>query len=288
MKSKSLKEKVNYLHISPQEEKPEMEAIYWHHTITALNDHRFHCYKHIDSRKLWKKTKEIDWWKPFDSVEKLMIIGDIPSYDFIKQFKNLSNLSIIGSKTFNDLRVIEELLKLEFLQIISCHQVSDIAPIIRLRNKQKEQIDKDKSKRESEDADSLQSFIFFNGLSNINLTDCNISTLEPFTEDKELKMDELHLRYNHIKDITPLGVMSYAFLDLSHNHIGSIDSLFASEAVNYYGINLRHNLISDISSIKTNEVEIPCKIKLWMGHNNIPSQQLNKLRDNHYIWLMDK
>lgn len=287
MSSTGLKEKINYLHISPEKQKPEMEAVYWHHTITILNDHRFQSSKHIDNRTLWKSEQAGDWWKPYENVEKLVIIGDIPSYDFINQLKSLVSLSIVGSKTFNNLGVIEGLQELEFLQALSCHQISDITPIIALRNRQKERVEQERQKRKAKRPSEFTGFIHFNSLSNINLTDCNISSLEPFGSDNGLEIDELHLRYNHIKDIQPLGVLNNVYLDLSHNHIKDIAPLFSSEERNYYGINLRHNLIKDISGIRINEVRIPSRIKIWIGHNQIPSQQLEKWRKNDYIWLMD-
>lgn len=287
MSSTDLQEKINYLHISPDEQKPEIEAVCWHHTITILNDYRFQFNKHIDSRTLWKSTQAGDWWKPYEDVEKLTIIGDIPSYDFISHLKRLTSLSIINSTTFNSLSVIEGLQELEFLQVISCHQVKDITPIITLRNMQKEKTEQEKQKREAESPGEFTGFIHYNALSNINLTDCNISSLEPFRADKGLRLDELHLRYNSIENIKPLGVLSNVYLDLSHNHVKDISSLFSSKERNYYGINLRHNLIKDISGIRINEVRIPSRIKIWIGHNQIPSQQLEKWRKDDYIWIMD-
>lgn len=177
------------------------------------------------------------------------------------------------------------------MELIQCYQICDITPTITLRNKQYQKQIEVKAQIEAEGGIELKAQCKYlsdcSSLSNINLTDCNISTLEPFRADKGLSMDELHLSWNHIKDVSPLRVKWNAYLSLPHNQIEDISPLFTSVDTNYYGINLRHNLIQDISNVKISQARIPARIKIWIDHNQIPPQQLEKWRKNKYIWLFD-
>lgn len=277
-------EKIKALHISLGKHDTNFATVIWHHTIPFLNDTNWGAAVHLDNEKLWWSEENVSW-DNFKDIEKLVIIDDIPDYEFIGQLTQLRSLTIINSKIFNNLNLIEGLEKLEYIQLIQCYQVSDIAPIIRLRNKQAEK----RSKAKPESIDSWPKFIYdYPVLQNIALVDCNISSLEAFREDSSPEMDELHLRWNHIRDITPLGVKQYAYLDLSHNHIEDITPLFDSEDTCYYGINLRHNLIKDMSGINIPNTGIPGRIKIWINYNHrIPSEQLIKWKETKHLWIMD-
>lgn len=215
---------------------------------------------------------------------------DLDNYEFIRNFVNLESLAIFDCDNFNDLSIIEGMKNLEYLQVVMCPQISDIVPIIMLKNEQFEirqrAIQENKSKGD-EAEDPLRIYIGNKKLTNINLTDCNISSLEPFRDCKSREIDELHLSFNQIKDIEPLGTFSGAYISLSHNQIEHIESLFSSDTANYHAINLRHNLIKDISGIKIHPSMIPGKIKIRIKHNQIPPQQLEEWRKEDYIWLED-
>ena len=280
---------ITRLHIAPMSDEPEYTPVFWHFTGTIFNDNRFQALKHIDSRTLG--TLGTDWWKPYTKVKKLEIIDELSNYDFIKEFTGLESLTIINSETFNSLHLIEGMKDLAYLQVMGCHQVSDITPIINLRNSQQEAKDRAESEYRNKEGSGatlpLGLIGRFNVLSNINLTDCNISSLEPFKNDKSQSMDELHLSWNHIQDVAGLEIFSHAYLSLSHNQIEHIESLFASSERNYLEINLRHNLIKDISGVQIPQAKFPGRIKIRIKHNQIPPQPLEKWRKNDNIWLMD-
>lgn len=277
-------EKFKALHIAPETYGTSDLPVIWHHTISFLNDANWGPAVHVDSEKLWELEGNISW-DDFRNIEKLTVIDDIPDYKFIKQFAQLKSLAIINSKILSDLAFIESLEKLEYLQIIQCYQVSDIAPIINLRNKQLEK----RNISKSNSTVSCSKFIYEHPiLQRIALIDCNVRSLEPFRQDESSEMDELHLRFNNIRDVEPLGVMNCAYLDLSHNHIENIAPLFDSEDRCYYGINLRHNLIKDISGIKEENTGVYRQTKIWIDHNpKIPLEQLIKWKENNQLWIMD-
>lgn len=286
-KKENIDYEIDHLHIASVASKPEYAFTYWNFTSTIMNDNRFQRVQHIDSREI--KSLGTDWWKPYTNVKKLEIITELDNYDFIKEFTGLESLAIINSQTFNSLHFIEGMEKLVYLQAIECPQISDITPVINLRNSQLEVKNRAELEyRNKEGSGTALEFITkFRGLSNINLTGCNIGSIEPFKDDKGQSMDELHLSWNHIKDVDNLGIFCHAYLSLSHNKIEHIESLFSTSGKNYLEINLRHNFIKDISGIQITESILPRRIKIRIKHNPIPPQQLEEWRKNQNIWLLD-
>ena len=262
---------VKQLHISQSAYLPDRRQILWHNPGTYNNDRPFIDEVHLDSRELVGK-EDSEWWRPYEDISRLEIIGDIPGgFEFIRNLKNLRSLGIFQSDMLDNLRLIEGLYKLEFLQIVNCPLVSDITPVVNLRNKQY-------FKRHENEYKSLQ---------NIILRRCTISSLDAFRKDKTQTIGELHLRRNSIEDVEPLAGKWIDYLSLSHNKVKDIGPLY-SKGRSVARLNVRHNKITRVSEALNRFAKSNWVTELWIADNPLEAEEYFKINNfNQNIRVMD-
>lgn len=255
--------KIRALHISPGGPPPLDKPLPWnfHNPFLEIFSHFYGKEAHIDSRE----PLEGNWWEAYQDILRLEIHGDLPGgFDAVRHFTELVELVIYDSPSLKCLEFLRELKVLVKLRLIRCPALADVGPIVDLKLEQ----------------DHLQGNYSGDCLEAVCITGCALRELSPFARMGWL--EELNLRENRITDVSPLASCRIPFLDLSRNQIEDIRPIYP--LIRSGGeIYLNDNHIRDISGLTADmdeeRREVYYTLKLWLGNNEIPREQLRENED---------
>lgn len=196
----------------------------------------FNCNEKTDHEKLASDLKY------FSHIRTLHIDIPLKNLSFLKDFKNLNELYIRECK-IDDWIFLEDLINLKYLSIHESN-FADLKPIGTLCKKQEEVFIVEEQKLLNGEKTRKDLIFDVPCLTNLELSKCQITDIEPLAEGKHLF--DLNLSHNRISDLKPLAELERLYyLTLRWNEIEDITPLNRLKGLYY--LNLRHNRIKDIN-----------------------------------------